>query len=61
MKPSTEPDYEKLRLILERQLGREVSLEYAIGAGNYLISVYETLLYGENNEDKDDKLKTDTT
>ncbi len=61
MPSSAEPDYEKLRAILERELGHEVSLEYAIGAGNFLIGVYETLLYGEEENNEDDKLKTDTT
>ena len=51
MQPSTEPDYEKLRTILERQLGHEVSLEYATGAGNFLINVYEVLL----SDDSDDQ------
>lgn len=59
MKPGAELDYEKLRAILERQLGKKVSLEYATGAGNFLISVYETLLYEE--DETDDKLSTDTT
>lgn len=62
MQPTSKPDYEKLRRILERELDREVSLEYALNAGDFLISVYETLLYGEETTDQiDGKLVTDTT
>jgi hypothetical protein len=60
MQPITEPpDYEKLRAILVRQLGHEVSLEYAVGAGNFLINVYEVLLSddsGDQTEVKSDKI-----
>ena len=59
MKQSTEPDYEKLRLILERQLGKTVSLEYATSAGNFLINTYEILLYdNEVTDENDGKLTT---
>ena len=62
MKPSAEPDYQKLLAILERQFGKKMSLEYATGAGNFLMNVYDILLYeDEETEDKGDKLSTDTT
>lgn len=48
MKPRDQPDYQKLRLILERELGREVSLEEAKGTGDFLLNVYEVLLSDEN-------------
>lgn len=47
MVQAIEPDYEKLRSILERELGRKVSLEYAIEVGNKLINIYEVLLSDE--------------
>ena len=59
MKASAEPNYEELRLILERQLGKKVSLEYAIGTGNFLINVFDTLLYDDEVTDENDgKLTT---
>jgi sugar phosphate isomerase/epimerase len=62
MQASAEPDYEKLRAILELELGKEVSLEYATGAGNYLVNVYSILLYDdEETDDKGVKLTMDTT
>lgn len=39
-----QPDYQKLRIILEQELGREVSLKEATGTGKYLLNVYEILL-----------------
>ncbi len=59
MKASAEPNYEKLRLILERQLGKTVSLEYAIGTGNFLVNVYEILLYDDEVTDEIDGNITD--
>lgn len=47
MKPRDQPNYEKLRLILERELGRKVTLEEAKGTGKYLMNVYEVLLSDE--------------
>lgn len=47
MRPRDQPDYEKLRLILERELGRAVTLEEAKGTGKFLINVYEVLLSDE--------------
>lgn len=59
---SNEPDYEKLRLILEHELGKKVSLEYAVGAGNYLINIYDILLHDDKETDqKGDKINVDTT
>lgn len=59
MKQSAEPNYEKLRVILERQLGKKVSLEYATGAGNFLIEVFDILLYGDEATDENDGNITD--
>ena len=57
MQSSNQPDFEKLRLILESELGRELSLEYATGAGNFLINIYEVLVSdSEVTDEKDDKL-----
>ena len=62
MQSSNQPDFEKLRLILESELGRELSLEYATGAGNFLINIYEVLVSdSEVTDEKDDKLWMDTT
>ena len=41
-------DYEALRLILERELGRKVPIEEAIGTGKMLVSVYDILLSDES-------------
>lgn len=55
---SAEIDYEKLRLILERELNRTVSIEEAKGMGKYLVNVYEILLY---NRGECDTILMDTT
>jgi hypothetical protein len=51
-------DYEKLRLILQRQYGRPVSLKEAVGTGKYLLNVYEILL---DNRGDNGKIKEHTT
>ena len=43
-KTASKPDFEKLRAILEKELGREVTIAEAIATGNYLINVYDILL-----------------
>lgn len=52
MSAPTQPDYEKLRAILERELGRTVSLEYATQVGKTLIGIYDVLLYGKKKSAK---------
>lgn len=44
------PDYESLKAILEAESGEGVSLEYATGAGDFLIGVYEVLLHDDESE-----------
>lgn len=58
MRARDQPDYEQLRLILERELGRKVTLEEAKGTGKYLIGVYEVLL---SDEITNATMKVDTT
>lgn len=54
----SQPDYEKLRAILQREQDRLVTIDEAIGTGNFLLNVYEILLKdSENNVN----IKTDTT
>jgi hypothetical protein len=43
-KPISHPDYQKLRVILEKELGRKVSLDEAIATGDSLLKIYEILL-----------------
>jgi hypothetical protein len=43
-KPTEQPDFQKLQAILEKQLGRKVSLAEAIGTGEHLLKVYAVLL-----------------
>lgn len=42
--PAGQPDFEKLRRILERELGRKVSLAEATETGKGLLNIYEILL-----------------
>lgn len=49
MNVGVQPDYQKLRVILERQLGRKVSLKEATGTGKHLLNVYEILLYNRGS------------
>lgn len=44
MKTREPIDYEKLRLILERQYERAVTADEAKGTGDFLLNVYEILL-----------------
>ncbi len=53
-----QPDYEKLRLILEKQLERPVLMDEAVGTGKFLVNVYEVLL---SDELVSDTIITDTT
>ncbi len=53
-----QPDFEKLRAILQREQGRPVTLEEAKGTGNFLLNVYEILL---NDEENSGNIKTNTT
>ena len=39
-----QPDYEKLQAILQREMGRPVGIDEAVGTGNFLLNVYEILL-----------------
>ncbi len=58
MRVVTEPDYEELRLILEKQFNRPVMIDEALGTGKFLINVYEVLL---SDEETSDTISTDTT
>ena len=40
-------DYESLRIILERELGRTVTIEEATKTGKLLVKVYDILLSDE--------------
>jgi hypothetical protein len=42
-------NFEKLRIILEHELGRNVTIEEAIGTGRYLVNVYEILLINRDS------------
>lgn len=53
-----QPDFEKLRAILQREQGRPVAIDEAIGTGNYLLNVYKILLKDDENNAN---IKTDTT
>jgi hypothetical protein len=44
MRPRESPDYEELRIILERELNKKISVNEARETGNFLINVYEVLL-----------------
>ena len=61
MQQRAKPNYEKLRVILEKELGRNVTLEYAINVGNKLLNIYGILLYDVEIEENNDKLCADTT
>ncbi len=54
MKTSAEPDYPKLQAILERKFGKKVPLEYAVATGDFLINIYEILLYDDEVTDEND-------
>ena len=45
MKLPSEPDYMKLKLILENELNRTVSMEETIATGKHLMNIYEVLLF----------------
>lgn len=52
-------DYESLRLILEKERKRPVTIEGAIGIGDNLIEFYETLLRAPIVKEKDDEHGTE--
>jgi hypothetical protein len=54
----TQPDYEKLRIILEKQFERDVTLEEATNTGKSLINIYEVLLIDDG---ADGIINADTT
>lgn len=59
MQQKSKPDYEKLRLLLEKELGRKITLEYAVEVGNKLLNIYGILLY--EAEENNGKIYVDTT
>ena len=61
MQQKSKPDYEKLRVLLEKELGREITLEYAVEIGNKLLNIYDILLYEIEAEKNNGKIYVDTT
>jgi hypothetical protein len=53
-----QPDFGKLQTILQREMGRTVAIDEAIGTGNYLLNIYDILLKNDKNSAN---IKTDTT